>query len=88
MRLEVGTRESRYREEPIRKNKENSQLKNLNQGLLKQIRKSKEEKLENPNIKDNNKSDNEENSCLKNHHQNLLMQIKKIKNDKRLLRTS
>jgi hypothetical protein len=45
----------------------------------------KEEKLENPDIKDIDKLDNEENSRLKNHNQNLLMQIKKLKNDKRLL---
>jgi hypothetical protein len=43
----------------------------------------KEEKLENPDIKDIDKSDNEENSRLKNHNQNLLMQIKKLKNDKK-----
>ena len=67
------------------KNEENSRLRNLNQGLLEQIRKLKEEKLENPDIKDIDKSDNEENSRLKNHNQNLLMQIKKLKNDKRLL---
>ena len=35
-------------------------MKNLNQGLLEQIKKLKEEKLKNPNIKDINKSGNEE----------------------------
>jgi hypothetical protein len=47
------------------KNEENSRLKNLNQGLLEQIRKLKEEKLENPDIKYINKSDNEENLSKK-----------------------
>jgi hypothetical protein len=42
------------------KEEENSRLKNLNQELLEQIRKLKEEKLENPDIKDINKSGNEE----------------------------
>jgi hypothetical protein len=60
-------------------------LRNLNQGLLEQIRKLKEEKLENPGIKDIDKSNNEENSRQKNYNENLLMQIKKLKNDKRLL---
>jgi hypothetical protein len=67
------------------KNEENSRLNNLNQGLLEQIIKLKEEKLENLYIKDIDKSDNEENLCLKNHNQNLLMQIKKLENDKRSL---
>jgi hypothetical protein len=61
-------------------------LKNLNQGLLEQIRKLKEEKLKNPNIKAIIKSDNEKNSHLKNHNQNLLMQIQKIENDKKSLK--
>jgi hypothetical protein len=39
MHSELGARESRSREEPIRKNEENSHLKNLNQGILEQIRK-------------------------------------------------
>jgi hypothetical protein len=69
---EVGIRESKSREESIEKNEEKFRLKNLNQGLLEQIRKLKEEKLENPDIKDINKSDNEKKSCLKNHNQNLL----------------
>jgi hypothetical protein len=43
-----------------KKEEENSRLKNLNQELLEQIRKLKEEKLENPDIKDINKSSNEE----------------------------
>ena len=54
-------------------------MKNLNQGLLEQIRKLKEENLEKPDIKDIDKSDDEKKSCLKNHNQNLLTQIK---NDK------
>jgi hypothetical protein len=57
---EVGTRESRSLEEPIGKKEENSHLKNLNQGLLEQIKKLKEENLENPDIKDINKSNNNE----------------------------
>jgi predicted RND superfamily exporter protein len=60
-------------------------LKNLNQGLLEQIRKLKEKKLGNPDIKDIDKLDNEENSRLKNHNQNLLMQIKKLKSNKKSL---
>jgi hypothetical protein len=44
----------------LEKNEENSRLKKFNQELLKQIRKLKEEKLENPYIKDIDKSDNEE----------------------------
>jgi hypothetical protein len=67
------------------KNEENSRLKNLNQRLLEQIIKLKEEKLENPDIKDIDKSDNEQNSRLKNHNQNLHTQIKKLKNDKKSL---
>jgi CTP synthase (UTP-ammonia lyase) len=85
MRVEVGTRESRSQEEPIGKIEENSRLKKLNQGLLKKIRKLNEEKLENLDIKDIDKSDNEESSLQKNHNQNIVMQIKKLKNDKRLL---
>jgi hypothetical protein len=42
------------------KEEENSRLKNLNQELLEQIKKLKEEQLENPDIKDINKSGNEE----------------------------
>jgi hypothetical protein len=38
-------------------------LKNLKQELLEQIRKLKEEQLENPNIKDINKSGNEESTA-------------------------
>jgi hypothetical protein len=68
-----------------KKNEENSCLKNLNQGLLEQIRKLKEEKFEKPDIKNIIKSDNEENSHLKNHNQNLLMQIKNLKDDKKSL---
>ena len=60
MHSKIGTRESRSREEPVRVNEDNSHLKNLNQGLLEQIRKLKEEQLENLDIKDINKSGNEE----------------------------
>jgi hypothetical protein len=60
-------------------------LKNLNQGLLEQIRELKEEKLENLDYKDIDKSDDEKNSCLKNHNQNLPTQIKKINNDRKSL---
>ena len=67
----------------LEKEEENSRLKNLNQGLLEQIGKLKEEKFENPDIKVIIKLDDEENSHLKNHNQNLLMQIKKLKNDKK-----
>ena len=69
----------------LEKDEENSRLKNLNQGILEQIRKLKEEKLENPDIKDIDKSDNEENLHLKNHNQNLLTQTKKLKTDKKNL---
>jgi hypothetical protein len=48
-----------------KKNEENTCLKNLNQGLLEQIRKLKEKKLENPGIKGINKSDNGENFIQK-----------------------
>jgi hypothetical protein len=73
-------------EEIIRKDEETSRLKNLNQILLEQIRKLKDEKLESQNIKNKvNKSENEELACLKNHNQNLLTQIKNIKNDKKSL---
>jgi hypothetical protein len=60
-------------------------LKNLTQGLLEQIRKLKDKKLTNLDIKDIVKSDNEQNSCLRNHKENLLMQIKNIKNNKKSL---
>jgi hypothetical protein len=70
------------------KNEENSHLKNLNQGLLEKIRKLKEEKLENPDIKDIDKSDNEEKLRLKYHNQNLLTQIKSLRLIRSLWKTS
>ena len=47
----------------LKKEEENSRLKNLNQELLEQIGKLKEDKLENPDIKDINKSGNEESTA-------------------------
>jgi hypothetical protein len=67
----------------LENSEENSRLKNLNQGLLEQIRKLKEVEKRDKNRVD--KSSNEEHACLKNHNQNLLTQIKKLKNDKRPL---
>jgi hypothetical protein len=86
MHSKVRTRKRKYREELIRKkkkkiNEENSRLKNLTQGLLEQIKTLKEEKLENIDNRDIDKSNNKENSPLKNHNRKLLMQIKKLKND-------
>jgi hypothetical protein len=55
--------------------------------LLEQIKRLKDEKLENQDIK--NKVDKlaneEELSCLRDHNQHLLTQIKKLKNDMKLL---
>jgi hypothetical protein len=84
---EVGTRKSRSRKKKLsKKDEENSRLKNLNQRLLEQIKKLKNEKLENTDVKNKvDKVENEELTCLKNHNQNLLTQIKKLKNDKKLL---
>jgi hypothetical protein len=69
------------REELVRKNEENSSLKNLNERLLVQI----EEEIEKKDMNKVDTSDNEENPHLKNHNINLLMQIKKLKNDKKSL---
>jgi hypothetical protein len=63
---------------------ENYCLKNLNQKLLEQIRMLKEEKLENPDIKEVDKSENEDLAHLNNYNKNLLMEINKLKNDKSL----
>jgi hypothetical protein len=68
------------------KDEENSRLKNLNQRLLEQIKKLKNEKLENPDVKNKvDKVENEELLRLRNHNQNLLTQIKKLKNNKKSL---
>jgi acetoin utilization deacetylase AcuC-like enzyme len=67
------------------KDEETSRLKMLNQRLLEQIKKLKEEESKKEDMNNVNKSDKEENSCLKNHNQNLLRQIKKLKNDKKSL---
>jgi hypothetical protein len=66
---------------------EASCLKNLNQNLLEQIKKMKDEKLENRNIinKVGKSEDEEEISHLRVHNQNLLTQIKKLKHDKKTL---
>jgi len=56
-------------------------IRKLNEGLLEQIKKLKDEKFENPSIKNRvNKSENEKLSGLRNHSQNLLKQIEKLKN--------
>jgi predicted RNase H-like nuclease (RuvC/YqgF family) len=69
-----------------KKDEDNSCLKNLNQRLLEQIRKLKDEKLESQDIKKKvDKSKKEELARLKNHNQNLLTQIKNLKNDKKSL---
>jgi hypothetical protein len=66
---------------------EASRLKNLNQKLLEQIKKMKDEKPENRNIinKVGKSEDEEELSRLRVHNQNLLTQIKKLKHDKKTL---
>jgi rubrerythrin len=68
-----------------KKNEETSRLKSLNQRLLEQIKKLKEEESKKEDMNKVDKSDKEENSRLKNHNQNLLKQIKKLKNDKKSL---
>jgi DNA repair exonuclease SbcCD ATPase subunit len=69
------------------KDEENSHLRNLNQRLLEQIKRLKDEKPENQVL--SNKVDNSENevelSHLRVHNQSLLTQIKKLKNDKKSL---
>jgi hypothetical protein len=66
---------------------EASRLKNLNQNLLEEIKKMKDEKPENRNIinKVSKSEDKEELSCLRVHNQDLLTQIKKLKHDKKTL---
>ena len=62
---------------------EASRLKNLNQKLLEQIKKMKDEKPENRNIINKvGKSEEEESSCLRNLNQKLIEQIKKMKDEK------
>jgi hypothetical protein len=60
-------------------------LKNLNQELLEQIRKLKEEEVEKNNVNKVDRATNEELARLKIHNQNLLTQNKKLKNDKKSL---
>jgi len=70
----------------LKKDGDNTRLRNHNQMLLEQIRKLKDGKLENQDIKNKvDKSENEELACLKNQNRNLLTQIKKLKNDKKSL---
>jgi hypothetical protein len=69
----------------LEKNEENSDLKNLNQRLLEQIRMLKEQEFEKEDNNKVDKLDKEENLHLKIHNQSLLTQIKKLKSDKKSL---
>jgi hypothetical protein len=67
---------------------ENVRLKNLNQGLLEQLKKLKEEKLKNPDIKDIDKPDSEKKPRLKTIIKTYLHKLKSLRIIRNLWKTS